>query len=165
MLPAATPQDPSIEQNIDNLDGPPDLQSYIYSDHFKHEYCDFDSITVAETPTLLYAIKLTTISVGGTALHRGPANFFIIATSPFIISCHQTKKQSIINAIKKTLRDEPQIPHSNSKFLLKHPITIFATTFSSILLEAGVNTIELHQFGQKGKLTCGMELVQSFLSP
>ena len=51
MLPAATPQDPSIEQNIDNLDGPPDLQSYIYSDHFKHEYCDFDSITVAETPT------------------------------------------------------------------------------------------------------------------
>ena len=90
---AVTPQDPSIEQNIDIVEGPPDLQSYIYSDNFKHEYCDFDSIIVAGTPSLLNAIKLTTISVGGTAIHKGPANFFIIATSPFIISCHQSKRQ------------------------------------------------------------------------
>ena len=130
---AVVPQAPNTHPQFDAVDGPPILQTYLQTNEFKSQHCDFDSITVSGMPSVLKAVEFTALTVGGTAIHRGPSDFFVVATSPFVISCDQTKKPDIIKAIQSSLKDEPQIPHTNPKFLLKHPVTIFAASFASIL--------------------------------
>lgn len=141
---------------------PADLQDWITSDVFKDEHCDFDAVTVVGSPLLLLALGVTTVTVGGIAKPRCSRARMVISSHPYLILCQSERKDAIVDLIQKCRRGEPQVSHDSDQYLLKHPITMFASQFSSLLVDAQVNRIEMRQFGQKGPLSEGFALMRSF---
>lgn len=141
---------------------PADIDQWITSDTFKDEHCDFDAIIVKGTPQILRSLGPTTITVGGIAKPRCSRSRMVIASYPYLIMCLADRKNNIIEQIQKVRRGEPQVPHERDQFLIKHPLTMFSKQFASVLINAGVEQIEIRQFAQKGPLADGFELMRGF---
>lgn len=150
------------DPNDIHLNGPPILHEHITSIEFKKKHCDFDSIIVNGKPDLLKGMGENTVVIGGTAMRRGnKKQDFVIATYPFIVTCNKSRRDAIIDSISKELRGEPQMPSDDDRYLVRHPITMFAIQFSSVLNRAGVQQIQMRQFGHKGDLERGQNLMKN----